>query len=229
MERIRLDEILTTAEGAVARHDTIDLGALGFWKAVAAVKSDSALRDAFAARIAAIDRAAFQQWVLRRVGLHAGTWIMIAGTALSLGIIGAAYGASEPWNGLALLAGTGGLLVTTHGLAHLLVGWMARIRFTHWFIGSLTRPQPGVKIDYESYLQAPARRRAQMHASGAVVTKLLPFLMLGAARGMDAPAWAWWSLIALGVVQIITDVVWSVTASDWKKYRREMRFVRRES
>lgn len=228
MEPTRLDEILTAAEGAIAQHEAVDLRALGFWSAVAAVKSDTGLRDSFAARIAAIDQAAFQQWVLVCVGLRIGTWIMLVGTAISLGVIGAAYSASEPWNGLALLLGTGGLLVTTHGLAHLLVGSMAGIRFTHWFIGSLVRPQPGVKIDYESYLRAPARRRAQMHAAGAVTTKLLPFLMLGAAGGMGAPAWAWLALIALGVIQLVTDAVWSVKSSDWKKYRREMQFARNE-
>jgi hypothetical protein len=33
-------------------------------------------------------------------------------------------------------------------------------------------------------------------------------------------------LLALGVVQIATDLLWSVKASDWKKFRREMKLAR---
>jgi hypothetical protein len=224
MESSRLEELLAPAEAAVA-DGSPPLAATGFWKAVAAAKRDASLRERYAARLAAIDRSAFEHWALLRIGIRPGTWIMLAATAVAIGIVGVAYAAPEPWDGILLLASTVGLVTTTHGLAHLAVGSIAGIKFTHWFIGSATRPQPGVKIDYESYLAAPARRRAQMHAAGAVVSKLMPFLLLGAALGMDAPLWAWVGLIIFGVVQVVTDLLWSVKASDWKRYQREMRYV----
>jgi hypothetical protein len=202
------------------------LSAIGFWRAVSVVKRDPARRIRFASRIAAIDRLAFEQWALFRLPLRSGTWLMLSVTAVAVGVIGAAYSAPDPWNGLLLVAGTAVLLVTTHGLAHLAVGASVGIRFTHWFIGSLLMPQPGVKIDYESYLETPSGRRALMHASGAVTTKLMPFLMLGAAWGMEAPTWAWWALIIAGVVALATDILWSGTASDWKRYKRERRFAK---
>ncbi len=62
-----------------------------------------------------------------------------------------------------------------------------------------------------------------MHAAGATVTKLVPFLMLGAAWGMSAPTWSWLLLLAIGVVSSITDALWSTKSSDWKRYRRERR------
>ena len=213
-----------TAEAAVADGST-PLATTRFWTAVAAAKRDASLRERYAARLAAVDRRAFEHWALLRVALRPGTWMMLAATAVAIGIVGVAYTAPEPWDGILLLAGTVGLVTTTHGLAHLAAGSIAGIKFTHWFIGSATRPQPGVKIDYESYLAAPARRRAQMHAAGAVVSKLMPFLLLGAAFGMDAPLWAWVGLIIFGVVQVVTDLLWSVKASDWKRYQREMRYV----
>lgn len=219
MDAARVDEILTAAES----HPE-DLARSGFWKAVAAVKSDREQRNGYAARIAAIDRRAFEQWALVRIGLRSGTLLMVFGTAVGLAVIAAGYAADEPLNGFALLAGTGVLLVTTHGLAHLIAGRWFGIRFTSWFIGSILRPQPGVKIDYESYLGAPAKRRAWMHAAGAVTSKLMPFLMLGAAWGMRAPTWAWLALIAIGMIEIATDLLWSVTSSDWKRYKREMRY-----
>jgi hypothetical protein len=63
-----------------------------------------------------------------------------------------------------------------------------------------------------------------MHASGAIVTKTLPFLLIGAAIAADLPVWVVWLLAGFGVATIATDVLWSTKASDWKKFRREMRF-----
>src|SRR5690606_7533635 len=105
------------------------------------------------------------------------------------------------------------------------VGRMLGIRFTSWFIGTLKRPQPGVKIEYVSYLRAEPQDRAWMHASGAIVTKLIPFAMLGAAIAAGLPWWARWGLVGIGVASILTDAIWSTKASDWKKYRREMELV----
>jgi hypothetical protein len=101
------------------------------------------------------------------------------------------------------------------------------IKFTAWFIGKITQPQPGVKTDYSSYLRTPPRSRAWMHAAGAIVTKLLPFLMIGAGLATGVPAWAVWALVAMGVVGLATDVLWSTKASDWKKFQREMSFAQK--
>jgi Cu(I)/Ag(I) efflux system membrane protein CusA/SilA len=59
----------------------------------------------------------------------------------------------------------------------------------------------------------------------AFVTMLtVPFALIGAALAANVPSWVVWVLVAVGVVQIVTDVLWSTNASDWKKYRREMHF-----
>ena len=64
-----------------------------------------------------------------------------------------------------------------------------------------------------------------MHASGAIVTKLIPFVMLAAVLPAEFPAWTAWLLLAQGVLQVLTDAAWSVKMSDWKKFRREMSYV----
>lgn len=65
-----------------------------------------------------------------------------------------------------------------------------------------------------------------MHASGAIVSKLIPFAFLGAALAADLPTWAVWALVGFGVFSVITDLLWSTKASDWKKFKREMALAR---
>ncbi len=65
-----------------------------------------------------------------------------------------------------------------------------------------------------------------MHASGAIVTKVVPFALIGAALASGAPLWVAWALVLVGVATIVTDVVWSTRVSDWKRFKREMSLVR---
>ena len=220
MDRARVEAILDAAEKAVSAGSP--LAPTGFWKAVAAVKRDQTLVEAYADRIARIDRASFKTWALVTVPLWLGNVLMIGGTLVGLALVARAYYLEGTGAGLMFLAGFGIVLVTTHGLGHLVVGSLMGMRFTHWFIGTLSRPQPGVKLDYATYLRAPAVSRAWMHASGAIVTKTVPFVFLGAALAADLPAWVVWALVVIGLAQIGTDLVWSTKASDWKKFRREM-------
>ena len=222
MERAEIERRLDRAEHAV--KEGTGLKGTGFWSAVGAVKRDPSLVEAYGRRIAEIDRTALEQWALLTVPAGLGTAVMVAGTLVGLAFVWAAYGASDLWSGLFLLAGTGITLVTTHGLAHLVVGRVVGMRFTHWFVGTVTRPQPGVKVDYATYLATPARARAWMHASGAIVTKAIPFFALGPALVIGVPGWVTALLVAVGLVQIVTDIAWSTKASDWKKFRREMQY-----
>ncbi len=220
MDPVRIEATLAAAEQAVDAGSPI--GPTGFWKAVSAVKRDPELVDAYADRIARIDRAALKSWALVTVPLWLGNVVMIGGTFVGLAAIAWAYSLQGVAAAVAFLVGFLVILVTTHGLAHLLVGSLMGMRFTHWFIGSLRTPQPGVKVDYATYLRAPATSRAWMHASGAIVTKLVPFALVGAALAAEMPVWVLVVLAVVGVAQIVTDFMWSTTSSDWKKYRREM-------
>ena len=221
---MNIESILQECEEALAGGRSPDLTRLGFWRAVAFVKRHPELAAEHADRMAIIDRATLQRWALLTVPLWAGTTLMVLAMLAGLAVTTAAYFTDAPWNGLLILLGTLILLVPTHGLGHLVVGRLLGIKFTNWFIGTWKMPQPGVKVDYASYLRASPKARAWMHASGAIVTKLIPFLNLGAAWGAGAPAWTFWTLAILGTVMIVTDVLWSTKASDWKKFRRELRY-----
>ncbi|MBW3666419.1 MAG: hypothetical protein KY394_02370 [Actinobacteria bacterium] len=217
-----VENALVRAEDALDAGN--DLDGTGFWSAVSRVKENPELAERYADRIARIDDRAFRNWALVTVPLWLGTASMLAATVGGLALVWWTY-ALEGWGAVvAFYAGLGVLLVTTHGLAHLVTGAISGIGFTCWFIGSILQPQPGVKIDYSTYLRTRPRRRAWMHASGAILTKLLPFALLGAAIAADLPVWAVWGVVAIGVVAIVTDIAWSTSKSDWKRFRREMEF-----
>lgn len=216
-----IDDALDAAEAALAGPLPVVLSGTGYWQVVGTLKRDRSLVDRYADRVGAIDQTAFRSWAPIVVPFWPGTILAILGTVLGLVLIGIAYGVDDPWNGIWFLAGTGALLVATHGLGHLVVGSVFAIRFTVWFAG-FRRPQPGIKTDYASYLRAPARHRAWMHASGAIVTKAIPFLLIPSALVAGVPWWTVALLVALGIAQLLTDALWSTRVSDWSKYRREV-------
>lgn len=223
MTPLEIDTILNACEVQLGFGSPPEINGTGFWPAVHAVKSQPELIDQFADRIGAIDKAAFNSWARLVIPISLGTVIAVVGVLIGLSIISAA--ALIPrWNGIVFLVGTGILIGTTHGLGHLVVGFIGGIRFNAWFIGR-GRPQPGVKTDYATYLRATPKARAWMHASGAIVTKAIPFLLVPVAlAASEIPVWVSLVLIGLGIVQIATDVVWSTKSSDWAKYSRERAF-----
>ena len=214
------------AERALASDAKIDLASLGFWKAVTATKKRPDMVEAFADRIGIIDREAFERWAVLKLPPGTGTALSIAATGGGLALMGWSSRLEGGGQGLVLLAGTGVVMTATHGLAHWVVARAQGIKVSHWFVGSWRMPQPGIKVDYATYLRTPARQRAWMHASGAIVTKLVPFIALGAGSAMDAPAWSMRALGVIAVAQIATDLTWSTKASDWKKFKREMALAR---
>jgi hypothetical protein len=192
--------------------------------AVSQVKREPQLVEGYADRIASIDTRALRDWALLVIPLWMGTSIAVLATLGGLALIWWAYALEDLAAVAVFLLGTGVLLSATHGLAHLAVGRAMGMRFLFWFVGEIRQPQPGVKVDYGTYLRTPARQRAWMHASGALTTKIIPFLLIGAALAADLPTWGVMALVALGVGQIVTDVLWSTDSSDWKKFKREMGF-----
>ena len=242
---MNVDEALARAERALAEGSS--LKGKGFWKAVDEVRRDRGLADRYADRIGTIDRRAFERGVRLRLRAWIGVVGLSAISAFGVFAVVLAFraGAKEPyiarfveapdvnafaWPGfipIAFLIGFGALIVGTHSLAHWIVGRLLGIRFTHVFLGGPPPPRPGFKTDYATYLRTSPRKRALMHASGAVVTKIVPFALLPVSLSFYA-GWPWltWVLITVTVVQIVTDVFLSTKVSDWKKVLREVRAAR---
>jgi hypothetical protein len=217
---------LDRVERAVEAGQT-DLSALGFWRLVGRIKRDPGLIQAHADQVGRIDGAAFRTRVRWRVPAGVGVILLVVAAIAALGAAIAATQLSSPgWAGLLLLGAGGVWSVAVHDPTHWVVGRAMGIRCTEMFVGDPFPPRPGLKTDYATYLRVPPGRRAWFHASGAIATKLAPFVALLFWPLSAAPGWAAWLLIALGVGQIVTDVVFSVRSSDWKKFRRERAIAR---
>jgi hypothetical protein len=211
---------LDRIEAAVDAGD-VDLRALGFWRDVARVKLEPALVERYADQIGRIDTGAFRRAVRLRIPVWAGNAVLVVGIAIGLAAAVSARSASSTLAGLLLIVAGVAWSISFHSPAHWVVGRLAGIGFTDYFLGGPPPPRPGLKTAYATYLRADPNRRAWMHASGAIATKLAPFLALAFWPGSGAPWWSAAALVALGLLQIATDVAFSVRSSDWKKFRRE--------
>ena len=214
-------------EAAVDAGDT-DLRRLGFWRVVALIKRDDDLIHRYADQVGRIDAKGFRAGVRFRVPVWVGIALMLI--AVGVGIVAVvlalrAGANSEPDQvtaGVGLVIGAAAWAAGLHSLAHYVVGRAVGIRFTDLFVAFPPPPLPGLKTDYATYLRASPVARAWMHAAGALATKLAPFVALAFAPAARAPGWAVGILLGLGIFQIVTDVVLSTKASDWKKVRREL-------
>lgn len=226
MQERELDSIFVACEAALAQDGKIDLARLGFWKAVTAVKRHPEWREQYAGRIAAIDRQAFERGVRLRVPLSVGVAALVAGTVIGVGLVVASLFAPRQWKSPLLLGGSGALLVATHDLTHFIVGRALGIRFTSMFLGGKLLIEPGLKIDYDSYLHVTPNRRAWMHASGAIKTVAVAILTFWIALIGGFPRWVKWILGANALVVTLTEIFFSTRYSDWKRFGREMRLAR---
>jgi hypothetical protein len=220
--RAELGRELDRIEAEIVSGST-DLAALGFWKVVAAIKRDRVAILEFADQAGRIDTAAFRARVRMRTRPWVGVVAMLALTALGFVGIWLAGEWTGVWSGLAMLGVGVAWAIGLHLPAHVFVGWLAGIRYTDAFLGGPPPPRPGIKTDYATYLRAEPSMRAWFHASGAIATKLAPFVALAFWPSTGAPGWSAWALLALGIVQITTDVLFSTKSGDWKKFRRERR------
>ena len=229
MDSQEIDEVLRACEGLIAGDRALDLRETGFWRAVASVKRKPELVTKYADRIGAIDRAAFLQRVRLRFPAGLGIVLLLLGALFGLALLWLAATFTHPTREILVLVGFGAVLLTTHNLAHFAYGSLVGIRFTDWFVDLPKRPQPGLKIDYATYLRTPARARAWMHAAGAIVTKLVPFAVALYGLSIATDAWAVALLAVVGLLQIASDALYSVKASDWKKFNREMKLAKGRS
>ena len=217
-----------------------DLRQLGFWRIVDQVKLEPRLAHHWAEIVGRIDRKAFEARVRPRFPVWFGNLLLFSGTVILAALVPVALalaeGFDEPrpgWGGLLILVAGVGLAVTVHDPAHWVAGRLARIRFLGYFLDGPFLIQPGLKAEYASYLRATPRGRAIMHAAGALASKAAPFAVFAPVYIRHArlgyallPSWSLWALLAFGALQIVTDIVWSTKASDWKKVRRELRIAR---
>ncbi len=216
-------------EAAVDAGET-DLRALGFWRLLAKVKADQALAAHWAGPAGRIDRRAFETGVRYRLPVWFGNVVLVLAIAAGAAAVGIAVTTDSPeLAGWALVFAALDWSASFHTPAHWVVGRSVGMRFLAYYVHDLIPPVPGLKIDYETYLRTPPAARAWMHASGAIASKIGPFLALAFWPASVAPAWAAWVVLGYGALIVATDVFISTRKSDWKRYRREMRIARTQT
>jgi len=215
-----LGDELDRIAGAVAAGNH-DLRALGFWRVVGRIKRDQLAIARYADEVGRIDTRVFRSAVRTRVRPWIGITALVVLAACGVVAVVVAGIWTGFWAGVAIVAAGVAWSIGWHLPAHAFVGWLAGIRFTDTFLGGPPPPRPGLKTDYGTYLRAEPALRVWFHASGAIATKLAPFVALALWSATNAPAWAAWVLLGLGILQIATDVAFSRRSSDWKKVARE--------
>lgn len=208
-------------ESAVEAGQT-DLSGLGFWRLLRRVKVEPVLAEHWADHAGRIDRTAFETRVRFRFPVWFGNLVLLIGVVFgAAAIVYGMRGDNSTVAGMAFVVAGAAWSLCVHDLAHWAVGRLAGIAFLAYFVGGPFPPRPGLKIDYASYLRGPPAARAWMHASGALATKIAPFVALGFCLAANGPAWAAWVLAAIGAFEIATDILFSRTRSDWKRVARE--------
>jgi hypothetical protein len=216
---------LDAIEAAVATGST-DLRALGFWRLVARIKPDPVLVHDHADQVGRIDTAAFRGGVRTRTRVWVGNLLMVSVVGVGVAAIVVAAQTTGTAAGLALLIAGGAWSLGIHSPTHWFVGWLAGIGFTDYFLGGPPPPRPGIKTDYATYLRAEASMRAWFHASGAIATKIAPFVAVALWPATNAPVWAVLALAGYAILQIVTDVLFSTKSGDWKRFARERAIAR---
>ncbi len=215
-------------EAAVDAGQT-DLSRLGFWRLLRQVKADPVLSAHWAEVAGRIDQTAFAARVRWRFPVWLGNLALVLATTFGALAVVAAMEVSDPTAaGIALVLAGLVWSVSLHDLAHWVTGRAVGIRFTAYFFSRFP-PRPGLKTDYATYLRARPTARAWMHASGALATKVAPFVAMGFWWATEAPGWAAWVLVGWGIFQILTDLLFSTRSSDWKKVNRERRVARAQA
>jgi hypothetical protein len=216
-------------ESAVDAGQT-DLSGLGFWRLLRRVKAEPMLAEHWAGQAGRIDRKAFEARVRFRFPVWFGNLVLLIGVVFGAAAIVFGMRCDNPTvAGSAFVVAGGAWSLCVHDLAHWAVGRMAGISFLAYFVGGPFPPRPGLKIDYASYLRASPAARAWMHASGALATKIAPFVALGFCLAANGPAWAAWVLAAMGALEIASDILFSRTRSDWKRVARERALARAQA
>jgi len=204
-----------------------DLRALGFWRLLARVKADPVLAHHWAEQAGRIDRKAFETRMPLRVPVWFGNAVLVVGSLIGAAAVAFALTTdSEELAGLALIFAALDWSATLHVPTHWLVGRAMGMRFLAYYVRDPIPPVPSLKIDYATYLRVAPEARAWMHASGAIASKIGPFVALAFWPASGAPAWAAWAILGYGLLIIGTDIFISTRKSDWKRFRREMRIAR---
>ncbi|VVB97583.1 Uncharacterised protein [uncultured archaeon] len=115
------------------------------------------------------------------------------------------------------------LMTTLHPLSHYIIGSLLGIKFTHYYLNGPARIEPTLRINYFTYLKAPARSRALMHMSGVIGTVAAPLIpaLIAISKGAAGAAA---NLGILFLLLIVFELLTSTRIGDLMRAKREYGF-----
>ncbi len=181
------------------------------------VKKDKVNDDEILKQIENISRKRFKEKVSFTLNVVTGNLLE---TILTIAAIILAFEAGSNW--LVYLSALI-LMATLHPLSHYITGTISGIRFTHYYLNGPARIEPTLRIDYSSYLKAPANGRALMHLSGVIGTLAAPVIaaLIAFYRGENAASV---NLFYLFILLIVFELLTSTRIGDLMKAKREYGF-----
>ena len=167
-----------------------------------------------------------------RIPLVLGNGIDVLGIVVGIYLLVAGFDINTvPLRFLVYLLSWMCLVFFPHCLAHFAVGRLVGVRFTHYLLGksSITElrlpvisalssaiPLLTLKIDHGALKSVGPGARAVMFASGAVVSMILPFLVVVVSIGRLPVIWSV-GLLLISVVNICFDLYYSPRAGDFSR------------
>ena len=166
-----------------------------------------------------------------RLSLVYGNLIELAGTFVAFALIYYAPSIGGVYIKFALyLLSLGCLIFFPHCLAHFIVGTIVGIKFDYYSIreSSISRlnlpisgpriPVLSLKVNRESLKHTNPFGRAAMFASGAIVSVLLPFIVVASALP-NIPQLPGMLLLILAIANAAFDLYYSPRAGDFSRMR----------
>ncbi|RMF91436.1 MAG: hypothetical protein D6733_01170, partial [Methanobacteriota archaeon] len=115
-------------------------------------------------------------WV--KLDYRIGTIIEAAGVALGLLFLYFGVTTQGQESTVFYTASAVVLMTALHPIAHSIAGWLYGIRFHYYFLNGPMLIEPTLKVDYSTYVKAPAKNRALFHLAGALNSVLTTFFAL---------------------------------------------------
>ncbi|NJD76693.1 MAG: hypothetical protein FIB08_06280 [Candidatus Methanoperedens sp.] len=181
------------------------------------VKKDKVSDEEILNLIEKISQKRFRERVSFNFSVFGGNMLEIIVTAAAIALV---FQAGADWM---LYIGALVLMTTLHPLSHYITGSLVGIKFTHYYLNGPARIEPTLRINYSTYLKAPAGSRALMHMSGVIGTVAAPLILalIAISKGASGAAV---NLGILFLLLIVFELLTSTKIGDLMRAKREYGF-----
>lgn len=177
MKEGEVEKALSRIETEVGKKNYSAVKEFGFWKVVKVAKKDPEIAGKFAERIGTIDKLLFESKIWTKLDYRTGTILELIGAVIGLSFL--YFGATSTGIESTMLYFVSAVVFMTalHPIAHSIAGRLFGIGFHFYFLNGPLLIEPTLKVDYSTYVKAPAKKRAIFHLAGAINSVLVTLLV----------------------------------------------------